>query len=340
VNKATPTATLAVNNSPVTYDGTAQAVSVGITVSSVPGSVANILTGGAASQTDAGTYAVTADFVPTDAANYNSLLGQAAGNFVIEKATPTAMLAVHNSPVAYDGTAKAATVGITVSSVPGAVANILTGGAASQTDVGIYAVTADFVPTDSANYNSLIGLSAGNFVIEKADSATALVSSENPSLEGSNVTFTATVTPVAPATTTPTGSIQFYTNGVACGGPRSLSGGVASITLATLPIGYTTVDATYVSDGNFLGSLDSLEQLVHAIPQTPITAGIKNNGNGTVTVSFTGTPYVEYVVQASSNVAAPVWENVSTNMAGADGQWSFTESKDGYSSRFYRSAIP
>ena len=87
VNKATPTATLAVNNSPVTYDGTAKAATVGITASSVPGTVANILTGGAASQTGAGTYAVTADFVPADAANYNSLTGAGGGNFVIQKAT-------------------------------------------------------------------------------------------------------------------------------------------------------------------------------------------------------------------------------------------------------------
>ena len=77
VNKATPTATLAVNNSPVTYDGTGKAATVVISASSVPGAVANLLTGGTATKTAAGTYAVTADFVPTDTANYNSLIGRA-----------------------------------------------------------------------------------------------------------------------------------------------------------------------------------------------------------------------------------------------------------------------
>ena len=180
IDKATPTATLAVNNSPVTYDGTAKAATVAITVSSVPGAVANILTGGAATQTGAGTYAVTADFVPTDTANYNSLLAQAAGSFVIDKATPTATLAVNNSPVTYDGTAKAATVAITVSSVPGAVANTLTGGAATQTGAGTYAVTADFVPTDTANYNSLLAQAAGNFVIDKATPTATLAVNNSP----------------------------------------------------------------------------------------------------------------------------------------------------------------
>ena len=96
VNKATPTATLAVNNSPVTYDGSAHSATVNISSSSVPGSVQNISTGGAASQTTAGTYAVTADFVPTDSTDYNTLTGLSAGNFVINKATPTATLVVNN----------------------------------------------------------------------------------------------------------------------------------------------------------------------------------------------------------------------------------------------------
>jgi hypothetical protein len=87
---------------------------------------------------------------------------------VIDPATPTASLTVTNSPVVYDGSAYAAAVGITVSSVPGSVSNILTGGAATHTNVGTYAVTADFVPTDTTNYNTVTGLSAGNFVIGNA----------------------------------------------------------------------------------------------------------------------------------------------------------------------------
>ena len=41
---------------------------------------------------------MTADFVPTDTANYTTLIDLAAGSFVITKATPTATLAVNNSP--------------------------------------------------------------------------------------------------------------------------------------------------------------------------------------------------------------------------------------------------
>src|SRR5204863_4381736 len=168
IDKATPTATLAVTNSPQTYTGSPLAATVAVSLSSVPGSPANVLTGGAATKTNAGTYAVTADFVPTDSANYTTLTGLAAGNFVIDKATPTATLAVTNSPQTYTGSPLAATVAVSLSSVPGTPANVLTGGAATKTNAGTYAVTADFVPTDSANYTTLTGLAAGNFVIDKA----------------------------------------------------------------------------------------------------------------------------------------------------------------------------
>ena len=79
------------------------AATVSVSASSVPGTVTNILTGGTATKTAAGTYAVTADFVPTDTANYTSLIDLAAGNFVITKATPTATLTVTNSPQTYTG---------------------------------------------------------------------------------------------------------------------------------------------------------------------------------------------------------------------------------------------
>src|SRR6185436_9819331 len=139
----------------------------------------NLQTGGAATQTTAGTYAVTADFVPTDTTNYTTLTDLAAGSFVIAKATPTATLTVSNSPQTYTGTGLAATVTLT-SSVPGAVTNLQTGGAAMQTTAGTYAVTADFVPTDTTNYTTLTSLAAGNFVIAKATPTATLTVTNSP----------------------------------------------------------------------------------------------------------------------------------------------------------------
>jgi hypothetical protein len=159
IDKATPT--LSVMNSPVTYDGTPQAADV---VGSVAGTVSNVLYAGFSTEpTDAGTYAVTADFAPTDSTNYESLTGASAGDFVIEKATPT--LSVTNSPVTYNGSPQAADVS---GSVAGTVSNVLYDGSSTEpTDAGTYAVTANFVPDETTNYESLIGASAGDFVIDQ-----------------------------------------------------------------------------------------------------------------------------------------------------------------------------
>ena len=159
INKATPT--LSVTNSPATYNGSPQAATVS---GSVPGTPGNILTGGSSTQTNAGTYTVTADFVPNDTTNYNSLTNTSAGSFTINKANPT--LSVTNSPVTYNGLSKSATVS---GSVSGSVSNILTGGSASQITAGTYAVTANFTPDDTANYNPLTNAPVGNFIINKAN---------------------------------------------------------------------------------------------------------------------------------------------------------------------------
>jgi hypothetical protein len=58
------------------------------------------LTGGAATQTSAGNYAVTANFTPTDNGQLQQPDRCRGRQLVINKATPT--LSVNNSPVNYD----------------------------------------------------------------------------------------------------------------------------------------------------------------------------------------------------------------------------------------------
>ena len=139
VIKATPTATLTVTNPPVTYDGSAYVATVGITASSVSGSVQNIQTGGAANQTNAGSYPVTADFVPDDTTNYYTLTAQAAGNFVIDKADATVVVTPYT--VDYDGSPHTATV-TSITGVNG------------ETDATVGTVTLDTTHTNAGIYNT------------------------------------------------------------------------------------------------------------------------------------------------------------------------------------------
>jgi hypothetical protein len=161
VNKATPTLFLAPPTT-VTYDGLEQEAAVSASVGGDPSNIQ--YDGSSAKPVNAGAYAVTADFTPTDTSNYESLTGASAGDFVIDKATPT--LSVTTSPQTYDGASKTATVS---GSVSGTVSNIQYDGSATEPiNAGAYAVTADFLPDDAVNYESLTGASAGDFVIDKA----------------------------------------------------------------------------------------------------------------------------------------------------------------------------
>jgi len=280
VNKATPTATLSVTNSPQTYTSSGLAAVVTVSTSSVPGTTANILTGGAATKTNAGTYAVTADFVPNDTTNYNTLPGLSAGNFVIQQATPTAALAVSNSPQTYNGSGQAATVSITTSSVPGTTANVSTGGAATQTNAGTYAVTADFVPNDTTNYKTLTGLSAGNFVIQKATPTATLKVTNSPVTYNGNAQ--------AATVAIDTSSVSGTTANVSTGGAATQTNtGTYAVTADFVPnetSNYKTL--TGLSAGNFV--ISKATATVVVTPYTSATTTYDGHAHTATVTSITG----------------------------------------------------
>ncbi len=148
----------------VAYDGSPHGATV---LCSGGGSGFNILTGGSASQINAGVFAVIAD-CPA-APNYNATPSLPAGNFTITAANQTASVAAPTS-VPYDGLAHGAAV---TCSGGGTAVNILTGGSATKINAGDYSVTAD-CPAAAPNYNASVGLAAGNFTITAVDQ-TAIV---------------------------------------------------------------------------------------------------------------------------------------------------------------------
>jgi hypothetical protein len=69
--------------------------------------------------------------------------------------------------------------------------------------------------------------------------------------------------------------------------------------------------------------------------------GLTPNGDGSVTIHFAGIPGYTYWVQAATNVAQPQWETISTNVAGTNGLWNFTDTNAAnYTLRFYRTCKP
>src|SRR5439155_985953 len=175
---------LSVSNSPKTYNGSGQAASVNITASSVPGAVTNILTGGGATKTNAGTYIVTADFVPTDSTNYKTLTGLSAGDFVIDKANATVVVTPYTSlTTTYDGNPHSATVtSITgINGETGATVGFVDVSHTTHTNAGTYTTDYWFF-TGTANYKDI-----GNTIITdsigKAD-ATITVTPYDVSYDG------------------------------------------------------------------------------------------------------------------------------------------------------------
>jgi len=174
-------------------------------------------------------------------------------------------------------------------------------------------------------------------------SATTLVSSENPSREGSNVTFTATVIAVPPATGTPSGDVVFLANSVPFS-TNTLVSGIASASTASLPVGTNSVAAEYAGDLMFLSSSGSLQQIVQTLvpcSETNVIVNIAGNPDGTFTITFAGTPLAQYYVVTSPDVTQSAsWTAVlgSTNAAAnGTGLWSFTVTNTA-PQRFYRSA--
>jgi N-acetylneuraminic acid mutarotase len=97
---------------------------------------------------------------------------------------------------------------------------------------------------------------------------TTLTSSLNPSTYGAAVTFTASVVP-ATGSNTPTGTVQFFINGLPVGAAVTLVNGDAAYTTSTLAVGTYTVVAVYTPTGVFTPSTsNTITQIVDQASQT------------------------------------------------------------------------
>jgi subtilase family serine protease len=126
-------------------------------------------------------------------------------------------------------------------------------------------ITAQF--TGDSNYSaSAVSNSA---VIDSIGSTSVALSSSNSSiLRGTNVTFTAVVTPNQTGGPALTGTVQFSDNGNPFGSPVTLVNGQAQISTSTLPAGSLFIAATYSGDTNYLTSFTNVPETVSLISTT------------------------------------------------------------------------
>jgi hypothetical protein len=251
------------------------------------------------------------------------------GQSVVFTATVAAVLPGTGTPT---GTVQFQTNGVNFGSVV-----TLLGGSATSSVISTLAVgntTVSAVYAGAVGYKTSTGTLSGGQTVNPANSATAVSSSANPSVFGQSVTFSASVTAVSPGTGTPTGTVQFKTNGVNFGSAAALSGGSASSeVIASLAVGSYAVTVDYSGDSSFNTSSGTLAggQAVNN-PVSATLAGSVVNGQFRLTV--TAQAGFTYVVQGSTNLTS--WVSVSTN-TNTTGTFTFTDTTTpAPQQRFYR----
>ncbi len=189
----------------------------------------------------------------------------------------------------------------------------------SSLAVGSHSITAVYATSSTFNGSTSAPVIQ---TVTTAETATVVTVSSPSVVFGNSVSFQATVATVAPATGTPTGTLQFTVDGVDAGAPQTLSGGAASVTLPFLTGGTHSISAAYTSDapGSFANSLGntvtqvitpadtattvspSVANPVHGEPVS-FTASVDSFFIGTTHVSPTGS--VQFTIDGA-NVGSPV----------------------------------
>jgi hypothetical protein len=159
VGKATPTLTWA-SPSAITYGTALSATQFNATSSLAAGTITYSPASG--TTLNAGTQTLTATFTPTDTANYNP--ATATVYLIVNKATPTITWATP-SAITY-GTALSVTQ---LNATSGSVGGAFTYSPVSGTTLsaGTKTLSVSFVPTDTANYNSIAATTV-SLVVNKA----------------------------------------------------------------------------------------------------------------------------------------------------------------------------
>ena len=312
INKATATATLAVGNSPQTYTGAGQSATVSITSSNTPGSVANTLTGGAATQVSSSSYAVTADFVPANT-NYSTLTGLSAGNFVISKVTP--VLTLTASAITYGQTLASSSLSSSVATNTANHTQVSGGFVFADTSIapnaGLTNVIANFIPTDTTNYNSASG--TVNVTVNKANSSVTLNGGTNFTYDGSAKTAAFTFSGSAGAQT-------YSYNGTGYGPTPN----------APTNSGNYSVAAMLAADANYYGATNIQLFTVNKAAATVTLTNLSQTYDGAAksVVAATVPPDLTVVLTYNNSPNAPT--NVgSYNVAGTISDSNYTGSTNG-----------
>jgi hypothetical protein len=156
--------------------------------------------------------------------------------------------------------------------------------------VGTHSLTASF-----GGNKTLAGSTSAPLAetVSRANTVLALSASTNPIGQGRPVTFTATVTTVAPGSTTPTGIVTFFQGNTVLAALGVDATGKASLTTTFSTLGQLPITAVFNGFGNFAGSSQTVTEQVSApaafAPTTTALVASANPARVGQTVTFTAT---------------------------------------------------
>ncbi len=203
-----------------------------------------------------------------------------AGQAVTLSTTVTAVAPAAGVPTGtvtfMDGATPLATVAL-VNGNASLVTSTLTTGNHSLTTV--YSGSASFLASTSPAVNQVVN----------SQTTTSLTAPPNPSVIGQAVTLTAVVSPVAPGTGVPTGTVTFR-DGATVLATVTLVNGSASLVTSTLAVGSHSLTAAYSGGGNFLASTSAV--VAHTVNPGSTSTNLTSTPNPstlgqTVTLSAT-----------------------------------------------------
>jgi hypothetical protein len=211
---------------------------------------------------------------------------------VVNKGGTTAALTSSLNPSAF-GTSVTFTTKVTPTTATGPVqfldgasllgSGTLSGGSASlavaSLAIGAHSVTGAY--GGDAN-NAACNSPALTQTVTQAASGVTLTTSNNQSIFGQTVTFTAKVTP-----TSASGSVQFL-DGATVLGTGAVSGGTATLATSSLSVGQHSITAVYSGDGNDAGSTSAVlsQFIVKAGSSVTLTSSVNPSAFGQA-VTFT-----------------------------------------------------
>jgi hypothetical protein len=237
-------------------------------------------------------------FTPTDGANYTPATANRSIDVLKASLTvaTTAATKIFGAPLpAFVAAGSAFVNGDSMTSLPGSI--VFSTSATATSAVGAYSV----VPSGLTSSDYAISFVAGTLTITKAGTTVAAMSAGSPSGLNQGVTFTASISVVAPGAGTPTGTIQFRDGSTPLGTVAVVSG-TASLRVNGLSAGSHAIDAVYSGDGNFSGATGSFTQIVNTSAASSSTAVTTSQNQSAPGASITLTATVTAPSGLSGNV--------------------------------------